>query len=386
MNFNEELLEEEIFDGARIKVVGVGGGGGNAVNYMIEKGIQGVSFAVYNTDVQALRNSLAEEKLKLGGKESRGLGAGSNPEIGKHAAEISSEEIAKSLAGYNMVFILAGLGGGTGTGASPVVAKIAREMDILTVAVVTLPFSFEGKKRLERAIKGLKELENHVDTYIVVPNNRLSEYLNSIGEKLDIKNAFGEANKVATQAIKGITDTVTVPGLINLDFADLNTTLKMGGSSVMGMGHGSGENRIAIAAEKAINNPLLEHDISGAKGIMVNICGSESIGFDDFEVASELVKSYIDEDECEVFVGMTIDDTMNEDEIQITIIATGFDYDAESYAKGKLIKKKPISDLHSRYTRDVDFNYRSDIDKELEEIKREIDFPSFMEKRLEKRI
>lgn len=371
---------KELEGGARIKVIGIGGGGGNAVNFMIQQGIEGVDFAVYNTDIQALNNSLCEEKIKLGGEDSRGLGAGSNPEVGKQAAEISRDEIIESIKDYNLIFILAGLGGGTGTGASPIVAKIAQELGILTVAVVSLPFSFEANKRMERAIKGLKELENCVDTYIVVPNNRLSQYLKEIGEKFSIHNAFGESNKVALQAIRGITDTITVPGLINLDFADLQTTMTLGGSSIMGMGHATGENKIIKAAEKAINNPLLEHDISGAKGIMVNICGPDSLDFDDFELASELVKKYIDEDECEVFIGMTIDENMSEDEIKITIIATGFEYDAESYAKGKINRKQSVQSF-SNYK---ESKFLSDVDKEFEEIKAKanIDFPTFMKRRV----
>ncbi|MBO2520539.1 MAG: cell division protein FtsZ [Firmicutes bacterium] len=304
---------------ANIKVIGVGGGGCNAVNRMIEAELQGVQFVAMNTDAQALQSSNASHKLQLGSKLTRGLGAGSNPEIGQRAAEESREEIRALLEGADMVFVTAGMGGGTGTGGAPVVAEVARELSALTVAVVTKPFSFEGKKRLAQAERGIAELREKVDTLIVIPNDRL---LQVVDRRTSMVEAFRIADDVLRQGVQGISDLITVPGLINLDFADVRTIMSNAGSALMGIGRASGEDRAAKAAKQAVSSPLLEASIEGARGILLNITGSSNLGLFEVNDAAEIIAEAADPEAVIIF-GAVIDDTL-QDEIRVTVIATGF--------------------------------------------------------------
>lgn len=316
-------MDEVINKGPKIKVIGAGGGGNNAINYMIEKGVAGVEFAIVNTDIQAIETSDAPEKIQLGLKLTRGLGAGAKPEIGRKAAEESIDDIEKMLAGHDMVFLAVGLGGGTGTGSAPVIAEIARKKGILTVAVVTLPFGFEGKSRMKKALEGKKELTEHVDTIIVIPNDRLTGHLKKIDKKFEMKKAFAEVNNVLLQAVTGITNLITKPGVINLDFADVQTIMSIRGASLMGMGVGKGENRIREATERAMTNPLLERGINGARGILFNITGNENLDFEDFVLANEIISDFVDED-AEIIVGTVLDENIPEDTVYVTVVATGF--------------------------------------------------------------
>src|SRR5690606_11411987 len=305
---------------ARIKVIGVGGGGQNAVNRMIEAGLQGVEFAALNTDAQALMMSNAPTKLQIGAKLTRGLGAGSNPEIGQKAAEESREEIRQLLEGADMVFITAGMGGGTGTGGTPVVAEIAREVSALTVGVVTKPFSFEGRRRQQQAEQGIEALRDKVDTLIVIPNDRL---LQVAEKKTSILEAFRLADDVLRQGVQGISDLITVPGLINLDFADVRTIMANAGSALMGIGVATGEGRAIKAAKMAISSPLLEASIEGARGILLNITGSSNLGLFEVNDAAEIIAEAADP-EANIIFGAVIDETLR-DEVRVTVIATGFD-------------------------------------------------------------
>ncbi|HHV93358.1 MAG TPA: cell division protein FtsZ [Firmicutes bacterium] len=305
---------------ANIKVVGVGGGGSNAVNRMIEAELQGVQFIALNTDAQALMMSNASHKLQIGEKLTRGLGAGSNPEIGQKAAEESRDEIRALLEGADMIFITAGMGGGTGTGGAPVVAEIAREVSALTVGVVTKPFSFEGRRRMQQAEKGIAALKDKVDTLIVIPNDRL---LQVAEKKTSIVEAFRMADEVLLHGVQGISNLITVPGLINLDFADVRTIMTDAGSALMGLGYASGENRAAKAASMAISSPLLEASIEGAKGILLNITGSSSLGLFEVNEAAEIIASAADPD-AHIIFGAVIDESLK-DEIRVTVIATGFE-------------------------------------------------------------
>jgi len=305
---------------ARIKVIGVGGGGQNAVNRMIEAGLQGVEFAALNTDAQALMMSNAPTKLQIGAKLTRGLGAGSNPEIGQKAAEESREEIRQLLEGADMVFITAGMGGGTGTGGTPVVAEIAREVSALTVGVVTKPFSFEGRRRQQQAEQGIEALRDKVDTLIVIPNDRL---LQVAEKKTSILEAFRLADDVLRQGVQGISDLITVPGLINLDFADVRTIMANAGSALMGIGVASGEERAIKAAKMAISSPLLEASIEGARGILLNITGSSNLGLFEVNDAAEIIAEAADP-EANIIFGAVIDESLR-DEVRVTVIATGFD-------------------------------------------------------------
>ncbi len=304
---------------AVIKVIGVGGGGNNAVNRMIEHGVQGVEFIAVNTDAQALNLSKAEVKLQIGGKLTRGLGAGANPEVGKKAAEESREQIEEALRGADMVFVTAGMGGGTGTGAAPVIAQIAREIGALTVGVVTRPFTFEGRKRSTQAIGGIGAMKEAIDTLIVIPNDRLLEIVDKNTPMLE---AFREADNVLRQGVQGISDLIAVPGLINLDFADVKTIMSNKGSALMGIGISTGENRAAEAAKKAISSPLLETSIDGAKGVLMNITGGSNLSLFEVQEAADIVASASDEDVNMIF-GSVINDNLK-DEIVVTVIATGF--------------------------------------------------------------
>jgi len=305
---------------AEIKVVGVGGGGNNAVNRMIQFGLKGVEFIAVNTDKQALFASQANQKIQIGEKLTKGLGAGANPEIGQRAAEESREEIMQALKGADMVFITAGMGGGTGTGAAPVIAEIAKDLGILTVGVVTKPFMFEGRQRMINADKGIQELKQRVDTLITIPNDRL---LQIVEKRTTVLEAFRMADDVLRQGVQGISDLIAVPGLINLDFADVRTIMKERGLAHMGIGRGSGEGRALEAAKQAIQSPLLETTIEGARGVLLNITGGENLSLYEVNEAAELVSQAADPD-ANIIFGAVIDESL-QDEIRITVIATGFE-------------------------------------------------------------
>ncbi|SDC35303.1 cell division protein FtsZ [Shouchella lonarensis] len=309
---------------AQIKVIGVGGGGSNAVNRMIENGLQGVEFIAVNTDAQALHLSKAEKKLQLGGKLTRGLGAGANPEIGKKAAEESREQLEEVLQDSDMVFITAGMGGGTGTGAAPVIAEVAKEIGALTVGVVTRPFTFEGRRRQTQAFAGIAALKEKVDTLIVIPNDRLLEIVDKNTPMLE---AFREADNVLRQGVQGISDLIATPGLINLDFADVKTVMSEKGSALMGIGVANGEMRASEAAKKAISSPLLETSVDGAQGVLMNITGGTNLSLYEVHEAAEIVS-----EACDAEVNMIFGSVINEnlkDEIIVTVIATGFEDSGE---------------------------------------------------------
>lgn len=307
---------------AVIKVIGVGGGGNNAVNRMIEHGVQGVDFIAVNTDAQALNLSKAEVRLQIGSKLTRGLGAGANPDVGKKAAEESREQLEEVLRGADMVFVTAGMGGGTGTGAAPVIAQIARELGALTVGVVTRPFSFEGKKRQLQAVGGINGMKEGVDTLIVIPNDKL---LQIVDKNTPMLEAFREADNVLRQGVQGISDLIATPGLINLDFADVKTIMSNKGSALMGIGIATGENRAAEAAKKAISSPLLESSIDGAKGVLMNITGGSNLSLYEVQEAADIVAMASDE-EVNMIFGSVINENLK-DEIIVTVIATGFTED-----------------------------------------------------------
>src|SRR5919112_1573419 len=314
--------------GARIKVIGVGGGGGNAVNRMIEAGIEGIDFLVANTDLQALKRSRAPIKIQLGGKLTKGLGAGANPETGRNAALEDTEKIIEALEGADMVFVTTGLGGGTGTGAAPIIASLATELNALTVAVVTKPFHFEGKRRMEQSDQGLRELRECVDTVITIPNERL---LGTVDRGVSLADAFKLADDVLRQAVQGISDLITVPGLINLDFADVKSIMQGMGMALMGAGRASGENRAIEATQQAISSPLLEEaTIQGAKGVLINITGGSDLTLFEVNAASSIIRESADDD-ANIIFGAVIDETLT-DEMRITVIATGFDREATSIA------------------------------------------------------
>jgi len=316
---------------ANLKVVGVGGGGSNAVNRMVEAGIKGVDFIAINTDAQALNLSFAPLKLQIGQNLTRGLGAGANPEVGQRAAEESREEILEHLKGADMVFITAGMGGGTGTGGAPVVAQAAKEVGALTVGVVTKPFSFEGRRRMAVAAQGIENLRSNVDTLIVIPNDRL---LQVVPKDATIVDAFRVADEVLRHGVQGISDLVCVPGLINLDFADVRTIMMDTGSALMGIGIGHGENRAKEAAIQAVSSPLLEASIEGAKGVLMNITGGPDLGLFEVNEAAEIVMQAADPD-ANIIFGAVINEEL-EDTVQITVIATGFD----SASRKKLLAQK----------------------------------------------
>lgn len=311
---------ERLDDYANIKVIGIGGGGNNAINRMIELGLKGVDFISVNTDAQALNLSKASSKIQIGEKLTKGLGAGANPEIGKKAAEENVNDIEEILKGADMIFVTAGMGGGTGTGAAPIVAEISKNLGILTVGVVTKPFSFEGKKRMANAECGIDELKNHVDTLITIPNDRL---LSIAEKKTSIVEAFKMADDVLRHGVQGISDLIAVPGLINLDFADVRTVMMDTGLAHMGIGKGSGDNRAVEAAKQAISSPLLETSIEGARGVLLNITGGVNLGLLEVNEAAELISSAADPD-ANIIFGAVIDENL-QDEIKITVIATGFD-------------------------------------------------------------
>ncbi len=333
---DEDLFGFDIEDTnfAKIKVIGVGGGGNSAINRMIDAGVQGVDFIAVNTDKQALKTSKSTNLMQIGGKLTKGLGAGANPKVGEKAAEESREEIAAAIEGTDMVFITAGMGGGTGTGAAPVIARIAKEMGVLTVGVVTKPFSNEGRRRMENAMSGIENLKNSVDTLVVIPNDKLLEITS---RDTPILEAFGLVDDVLRQGVQGITDLITVPGIVNLDFADVKTVMEDGGLAHMGIGMASGENRAVHAAEIALNSPLLDTSIEGFKKILLNITGGPSLSLHDANDISESVRK-LSTDDAIIIAGSTIDERLK-DEIKVTVVVTGF---SESNAK------RPSIDIQKR--------------------------------------
>lgn len=315
-----EMVTPEISPAASLKVIGIGGGGGNAVSRMMETSVKGIEFISMNTDAQALYHCKTPLKINVGKATTRGLGAGANPDIGRQAAEESSEEIKSAIEGADMLFITCGLGGGTGTGGAPVVAEIARELGILTVAVVTKPFSFEGLKRRQQADDGLENLRGKVDTLITIPNDRI---LSIIDKKTPLTDAFTVVDDVLRQGVQGIADIITVHGMINVDFADVRTVMQNAGSALMGIGYGSGENRAVEAAKAAIESPLLEMDIGGAKGILFNVTGGNDLSMFEVDEAARIITEAADPDATIIF-GAVVNDSYT-GEIKVTVIATGFD-------------------------------------------------------------
>ena len=352
---------------ATIKVIGVGGAGNNAVNRMLDLGIKSVEFIAVNTDRQALQKSKASTKIQIGEKITRGLGAGANPDIGAQSAEESKTELSEVLRGADMVFVTAGMGGGTGTGAAPIVAGLAKEMGILTIGVVTKPFTFEGKKRLAQAERGIESLKSKVDTLIVIPNDKL---LQIIDRKTSMAEAFLMADDVLRQGVQGISDLITVTGTVNLDFADVKTIMLNTGMAHMGTGRASGENKAEDAAKEAIQSPLLETSIEGARGVIINITGGEDLGLHEVNTAAELIQRSVDP-EANIIFGTVIDPEMN-DEIKITVIATGFEQQDEmktarldSISTSKPWEKK-VSSIPSN--------------QDLNSSQNDLDIPSFLRK------
>lgn len=311
---------------AQIKVIGVGGGGNNAVDRMIDDGLAGVEFISINTDGQALAKTKSATKIQIGEKLTKGLGAGGNPEIGEKSVDETQDEIAQALRGADMVFITAGMGGGTGTGAAPKIAAISKELGILTVGVVTKPFNFEGKKRMSNAEKGIIELKKNVDTLVIIPNQRL---LGIIDKKTTLTEAFKKADEILRQGVQGISDLISKPGVINLDFADVRTVMQDKGIAHMGIGHASGENKAEVAAKMAIQSPLLETTIEGARYVLINFCGDENLGLMETEEAADLIRESLDPD-AEIIFGTSINEDF-QDEVMVTVIATGLeDPDAQA--------------------------------------------------------
>ena len=335
---------------AKIKVIGIGGGGCNAVNRMINSGLKGVDFIVANTDLQVLNDSLAPTKIQLGSELTDGLGAGANPEIGREAALESKAEIEDALKGADMVFVTCGMGGGTGTGASPIIAEVAQDLGALTVGIVTKPFSFEGKKRMEQAIAGLDELKKHVDTLIVIPNDRLRE---SIDKSTPMLEAFREVDNILHRGVQSISDLIAITGLVNLDFADVKAVMKDRGNALIGIGVGSGENRAVEAAKQAVSSPLLETSINGATDAIINVTGGSSLTLFEVEEAAEVIRSAANTDINTIF-GAVINENLN-DEVIITVIATGFEQPSE-----------PLYHSFNSTNRDEMYKDTSDEDNELD--------------------
>ena len=347
--------------GAVIKVIGVGGGGGNAINRMVDEGVSGVEFIAANTDVQALSSTKAETVIQLGPKLTRGLGAGGQPEVGRKAAEESEEVITEAISGADMVFITAGMGGGSGTGAAPVIARIAKGLGALTVGVVTRPFGFEGSKRGQFAVQGINELREHVDTLLIISNNNLLEI---VDKKTPLLEALSEADNVLRQGVQGITDLITNPGLINLDFADVKTVMANKGNALMGIGIGSGEERVVEAARKAIYSPLLETTIDGAEDVIVNVTGGLDLTLIEAEEASEIVNQAAGQG-VNIWLGTSIDESMR-DEIRVTVVATGVRQDrvekVVGHAPKQVVRHEQVSPSHTRnYDRHYDMAETAEI-------------------------
>ncbi len=348
---------------AKIKVIGIGGGGCNAVNRMIESGLKGVEFIVANTDLQVLNNSLAPVKLQIGAELTDGLGAGANPEIGREAALESKKEIEESLKGADMVFVTCGMGGGTGTGAAPIVAEVAQELGALTVGIVTKPFSFEGKKRMEQAVMGLDELKKHVDTLIVIPNDRLRELIDKTTPMLE---AFREVDNVLHRGVQSISDLIAVAGLVNLDFADVKAVMKDRGNALIGIGVGAGENRAVEAAKQAVSSALLETSINGATDAIINVTGGSNLTLYEVEEAAEVIRSAANTDINTIF-GAVINENLN-DEVIVTVIATGFEK-----------KTEPL--YHSFNTTDREDLLKDSDDDDDDDGDSEFDIPPFLRNR-----
>lgn len=350
------MIENDNESVVSIKVVGVGGGGGNAVNRMIEEDVKGVDFISVNTDKQILKYAKSNEKLTIGDKLTKGRGAGGNPDKGQRAAEESREEISAVLKGAQMVFITAGMGGGTGTGAAPVIAEIAKEMGILTIGIVTRPFSFEGKKRQEQADLGIASLREHVDALVVIPNDRL-RYISE--EPITLANAFAAADDVLKQGVESISALMNVPGLINLDFADVNEVMHDAGYAHMGVAKAVGKDKARDAAQQAITSPLLETSIDGAKGVIINITASTNIGFDDVDIASTMIQEAAHPD-ANIIWGVVFDEDM-QDEMQVTVIATGFESPGAGGFPSYTFKSQTGKDKQGQDSLDDDFGAIMDL-------------------------
>jgi cell division protein FtsZ len=350
------MLDNDFEKTVNIKVAGVGGGGGNAVNRMITSGMKSVEFISINTDQQALYHSKATHKMQIGEKLTKGRGAGGEPEKGQRAAEESREEIAATLKGTQMIFITAGMGGGTGTGAAPVVAEVARELGILTVGIVTKPFEFEGKRRMAQAEQGIAELRNQVDSLVVIPNERLKLISE---QKITLANAFEAADNVLRQGVQSISDLINVPGLVNLDFADVTTVMKDAGFAHMGVGSAQGKDKAEIAASMAISSPLLETSINGAKGVIINITSSADVGLDEVDIASSMITKAAHPD-ANIIWGAAFDENL-EDEMKITVIATGFDNEFKDLSIN--ISKTEEDKNPDNFDSDLDFGGIMDIFK-----------------------
>lgn len=332
-----EQIKTDVESFARIRVVGVGGSGGNAVNHMVSNKVKGVEFITVNSDAQDLHHSLAKRKIHIGKNLTRGLGAGGNPDMGRRAAEETREEIANAIKGSDMIFITGGMGGGTGTGAAPVVAKIARESGALTVGVVTKPFLFEGQERMRLALQGIEELKKEVDALITIPNDRL---LAIVDRETTIRNAFEQCDNVLKQAVEGISDLITMPGIINVDFADIRSVMENAGSALMGVGVSSGEKRAEEAAKLAINSPLLEVSITGAKGVLFAIAGGDDLAMLEIQDAARVITESIDP-HAKVIFGAIKDEKLKKNEIKVTVIATGFPEEVSSTHSSNIARRMP---------------------------------------------
>lgn len=336
-NFCMEQIRSDVESFARIRVVGVGGSGNNAVNYMVNAKVKGVEFIAINSDAQDLHHSLAKRKIHVGKNLTRGLGAGGNPDMGRRAAEETREEIANAIKGSDMVFVTGGMGGGTGTGAAPVVAKIARESGALTVGVVTKPFLFEGQERMRLALQGIEELKQEVDALITIPNDRL---LAIVDKETTVRNAFEQCDNILKQAVEGISDLITMPGIINVDFADIRSVMENAGSALMGVGISSGEKRAEEAARAAINSPLLEVSITGAKGVLFAIAGGEDLGMLEIQDAARVITESIDP-QARVIFGAIRDEKLKKNELKATVIATGFPEDNQNGQNSYIARRAP---------------------------------------------
>lgn len=343
-------IDNQYQDITNIRVIGVGGGGGNAIDRMAKAGISGVELVAVNTDKQALARSLADQKIQIGEKVTAGRGAGAKPEIGQKSAEESRDAIVEALTGTQMVFVTAGMGGGTGTGAAPIIAEIAKEKGILTVGIVTKPFAFEGSHRMKQAEAGIAELAEHVDSLIVIPNERL-KYVSE--QKITFANAFGIADDVLRQGVNSVTDLITMPQFINLDFADVTAVMKDAGHAHMGIGSASGKDKAEQAANAAIQSPLLETTIAGAKGVIISITASPDITLEDVDTAAGIVRSQADED-ANIIFGVAFDEKLD-DEMQVTVIATGFGLDSNGMAR-KPMYNGAMDDISSSSSYDTDDN------------------------------
>lgn len=356
----------EITPVANIRVLGIGGGGGNAVNRMIKAGLKGIEFITINTDAQALYHSEAQTKINIGRATTRGLGAGSNPDIGRQAAEESLDEIRDAIEGSDMIFITCGLGGGTGTGAAPVIAEVARELGILTVAVVTKPFTFEGQRRKTQANEGLENLKNKVDTLITIPNDKI---LSIIDKKTPLNDAFTVVDDILRQGVQGIADLITVHGMINVDFADVKAIMENSGSALMGIGYGTGESRASEAAKAAIDSPLLELSIDGAKGVLFNITGGNDLGMFEVDEAAKVITEAADPD-ANIIFGAVINDSYT-GEVKITVVATGFDYKQND---NSIIRNHSVFSRHS--------SSASSDPLPIKQTDNELDIPAFIRQKM----